>query len=95
MDQEYKTDSLNLASYLLACDCLLDRVERLNPESSKFIFIFFNNSSLQTLVSDYFSLKSLVNPQKYYNALKNLRQVIYSNRDLEPGNTNMVSKGNI
>jgi len=81
--EEYRTDSLNLSSYLVAEGCELNGVERITPNSNKFVFIFPRTSSLEALVNDYFSLRSTVNPQKYYNALRNLRQIIYSKRDSE------------
>lgn len=83
MNKKFITDSLYLASYLVAEDFQIDKIEKVNPESNKFIFVFHNTSSLETLAEDYYSLKALVNPQKYNNALKNLRQVIYSKRDSE------------
>jgi hypothetical protein len=73
----FQTQDLNLTAVLIVESFRLDDIEK-NKEG-KATFIFCNSVSLQTKISQYWNNELLVNPQDLFNALKFLKNRIYSN----------------
>jgi len=73
----FQTQDLNLTAVLIVESFRLDDIEK-NKEG-KATFIFRNSLSLQTKISQYWNNELLVNPQDLFNALKLLKNRIYSN----------------
>lgn len=73
----FQTQDLNLTAVLIVESFRLEDIEK-NKEG-KATFIFHNSVSLQTKISQYWNNELLVNPQDLFNALKFLKNRIYSN----------------
>jgi len=68
---------LALASYL----SIFFPITELTTENGiKFEFVFSDSPELQKSISDYYSNKAQVNPLTYFNAIKNLKGRLYSER---------------
>ena len=68
---------LALASYL----SIYFSITALNTENGiKFVFVFLDSPELQKSISDFYSNKAQVNPLTYFNAIKNLKGRLYSER---------------
>lgn len=70
---EFVTKDLYLSSYLLCSACELKSHERVDGIA---MFSFVRTADLEDLVSKYFSAKASVNPLKYDEAMKTLRNLI-------------------
>lgn len=73
----FQTQDLNLSAVLIVKAFKLENFEK-NREG-KATFIFSNSVSLQKTISKYWNNELLVNPQDLFNALKLLKNRIYSN----------------
>lgn len=68
---------LALASYL----SIYFSITELNTENGiKFEFVFSDSPEMQKAISDFYSNKAQVNPLTYFNAIKNLKGRLYSER---------------
>ncbi len=70
---EFMTKDLYLSSYLLSSGCELKSHDRINGIT---MFSFIRSSELDELVREYFSSRAMVNPLKYDEAMKALRNMI-------------------
>lgn len=68
----FLTKDLYFASYLYCCGCELDSVSKKDGIT---MFVFDRTSRLSELVEIYFSRNALVDPIKYDEALKTLRNL--------------------
>ena len=68
---------LALASYL---SIQFQIIELKTENGIKFEFVFSYSSELQKSISDFYSNKAQVNPLTYFNAIKNLKGRLYSER---------------
>ncbi len=55
-------------------------IELKTANGIKFEFVFLDSAELQKLVSDFYSNKAQVTPLVYFNAIKNLKGRLYSER---------------
>ncbi len=69
---EFVTKDLYLSSYLLSSGCELKTHERANGIT---MFIFARTHDLDQLIGIYFSEQASVNPMKYDEAMKTLRNI--------------------
>ena len=72
----YKTSSLPLATFLSIHQPILD-IDRESP--ARALFVFDQNQELEHLITDYWSGKTLVEPQTYFNQLKIVKARLYDN----------------
>ena len=68
----FLTKDLYFASYLYCCGCKLDTVSKKDGIT---MFVFDRTSKLGEFVESYFSRNALVDPIKYDEALKTLRDL--------------------
>lgn len=77
-DNTFATDSFVLASYLLAESCSLLMVDKTN--SQRMSFIFEESEKRKQLTSNFLAYKASVEPNRFYSASKNIKQLIYQNK---------------
>lgn len=75
--KEFQTQDLNLSAVLIARGFTLQQVIK-NPDG-KSTFFFAGSKNIESTIQDYWSNNLLVNPQEIFNALKLLKNRIYSN----------------
>lgn len=76
MDQ-YRTSDLFLASYLFAKEHGIEGIDDGNKQRKE--FIFNNTEQLQLDKSSYWDGSAKISPLKLFNAMKNLKNMIYNN----------------
>lgn len=76
MDQ-YKTSDLYLASYLFSKEHGIQGIDEENKQRKQ--FIFNNTEQLQLDKDKYWDGTDKVSPIKLFNAMKNLKNMIYNN----------------
>ena len=73
----FSTDSFVLASYLLCESFNLISIDRTNPR--RMVFVFDDTVNRPSLVELFFSYKAQIEPNRFYSAQRNLKQLIYQN----------------
>lgn len=71
----FRTADLAITAALCVCGFIVDEVEKVS--SSRSVFIFKNSAALEEIIDDYWRGKLKVEPQAYFNQLKNLKARIY------------------
>lgn len=71
----YPTDNFALAAYLLAEGCTLLSVDKRNLRRA--VFIFQESERRSMLSNEFFSYQSKVEPNRFYSAQRNLKQMLY------------------
>ena len=74
----FSTDSFVLASYLLCESLKLTSINMDNPK--RMIFVFEDSTQRKPLIELFFSYKAQVEPNRFYSAQRNLKQMIYQNK---------------
>lgn len=74
----FSTDSFILASYLLCESFNLIGINKDNPK--RMIFIFEDAKNRATAIETFFSYKARIEPNRFYSAQRNLKQMIYQNK---------------
>lgn len=74
----FSTDSFVLAGYLLCESLKLVSINKDNPK--RMIFIFEDSGHREHLIEIFFSYKATVEPNRFYSAQRNLKQMIYQNK---------------
>ncbi len=74
----FSTDSFVLASYLLCESFNLIGVNKDNPK--RMIFIFEDSKKRASIIELFFSYKASIEPNRFYSAQRNLKQMIYQNK---------------
>lgn len=72
---KFSTDSFVLASYLLCASFNLIGVNKDNPK--RMIFIFEDSEKRMEAIELFFSYKARIEPNQFYSAQRNLKQLIY------------------
>jgi hypothetical protein len=76
-NEKIRFTDLALASYI----SIYFPITELTTENGiKFEFVFLNSPELQKSISDFYSNKAQVTPLVYFNAIKNLKGRLYSER---------------
>ncbi|MFH1544100.1 MAG: DUF5659 domain-containing protein [Patescibacteria group bacterium] len=75
--KQFQTQDLNLSAVLIAQGFNLKQVKK-NPDG-KSTFFFTGSKKIESKIQDYWSNNLSVNPQEIFNALKLLKNRIYSN----------------
>lgn len=78
-DKTFSTDNFQLASYLLSEACKLLSVDKTNPKRA--IFVFEDTEERKVLTDKFLSYKALTEPHKFFSAQKDLKQLIYQDRE--------------
>lgn len=74
MDKYYSSNDLALVSFL----SLYFPIEAIDKtDSSKATFLFDRSAELENLIEAYWKRKVQVNPQDYFNAIKNTKSRLY------------------
>jgi hypothetical protein len=76
-EEEFTTQDLNLCAVLISRGFNLNNL--IKDSTGKATFNFNNSESLQNTIHQYWNNELLVNPQDLFNALKFLKNRIYSN----------------
>lgn len=74
-DPSFSTDSFVLASFLLSYECILLDVNKSNPRRA--CFIFKNSKTLVELIDQFHSYQAKIEPHKFFNSQKDLKQRLY------------------
>ncbi len=74
-NNSYRTSDLALAGALCVSGFVVERVEKINPKRS--VFIFDNSTELEEAINKYWSGRLEIEPQAYFYQLKNLKARIY------------------
>lgn len=74
-ENNFATLDFYLAAFLMASSCQLVDYYRKNGFTT---FVFTEDKSLVTLVKEYYSEKSLIEPLTHARAIKNLKSLIHS-----------------
>ncbi|KKP64699.1 MAG: hypothetical protein UR61_C0041G0006 [candidate division WS6 bacterium GW2011_GWE1_34_7] len=72
----FTTDNFVLAAYLLTESCLLVHCDKTNPR--RVIFHFENSNEREILTQKFLGYEARIEPNKFFSAQKNLKQLIYS-----------------
>ena len=81
MTRYYEWNDLTLCAYLHAMG-LTHSSSRKN-DRGVMIFSFIQTDQLSELVKQYYSLNSQVNPQRFANALRSLKNLLYQNTNID------------
>lgn len=77
MNQDlFTTYDLGLSAALVAAGFHLETLDRSHP--SRVLFIFLRNDQVDQAVNDYWGNDMTLPPQEYFNAMKSLKNQIYS-----------------
>lgn len=76
-NEYYESSDLSLAT-TLSLYYPLEAIDRKNPQ--KALFIFKRDQQMDKLIEAYWRGEIKVNPQEYFNALKNMKSRLYENR---------------
>ena len=74
MEKEYKTSDLALAA-VISLWVSIDRLEKV--DTRKVNFVFPNTEQLQKIVDGFWKKKLQVEPQDYFAAMKQLKNMIF------------------
>lgn len=88
MQETYANKDFYLSAFLIASGYPLCNHERKGGITT---FYFKVDEKLQELIKEYYSMKSIIEPISYGNALKNLKSVIHSTDT----NANSENKRNV
>ena len=72
----FSTDSFILASYLLSYECILINIAKTNPHRA--LFVFKKSAELDELIEKFHSYQAKIEPHKFFNAQKDLKQRLYA-----------------
>lgn len=75
-NQAFQTQDLNLSAVLIAKGFILESV--LKNFTGKSTFCFSQDKEITEVIQQYWNNKLLINPQELFNALKLLKNRIYS-----------------
>lgn len=76
-DKYFESSDLALSAFLLMW-YPLEAIDRMNPQKS--LFIFKRDQQMDELIEAYWRGKAQVNPQAYFNSLKNIKARLYEER---------------
>lgn len=74
----FSTDSFILASYLLSEG--LEIIGQDNIDPRRIIFLFEESIQRKDLTGKFLSYKALVEPHRFYSAMKDIKQMIHQNK---------------
>lgn len=74
MDKYYSSNDLSLVSFL-SLYFPIEALDRTDP--SKTSFLFLRSEELEKLIEAFWKRKVQVNPQDYFNAIKNIKSRLY------------------
>lgn len=74
--ERFTTFDLGLASALVALGHQIKELDRANPNRVQFVFV--RSDELDAAVNAYWADEVSVPPQQYFNAMKSLKNQIYS-----------------
>ena len=74
---EYRTFDLGLAAFLRASGIVMSRLEKIDPKKSEFVFEECAGAYM-SLANAYFNGTATIPALAYFNAIKNLKNQIYS-----------------
>lgn len=77
--KKYETSDFYIASFLIAKGFKVAWIDKTN--SKRYLFIFQDAGDWDSLVDDYLYRRSVVEPQAFANAIKELKQFIYQKVD--------------
>jgi len=75
--KEFQTQDLNLSAVLIARGFILQNVTK--KPAGKSTFCFTGSRQLEITINEYWNNTLMVNPHEIFNALKLLKNRIYSN----------------
>lgn len=93
IEKMYQTTDFYLTAYLLSKGGLLRKTKR--NSFGKLTFCFTAEKPLDSLVSDFYASKALVNPLDYQNQLRNLKSLIYATKNEYENGRNSSDRANI
>ena len=70
------TDELSLSAFLLCNSCVLERIIQSPDISGKYLFIFTKTENSINLQKEFHSFKKCVEPQAYYQAIKDVKRML-------------------
>jgi hypothetical protein len=76
--ENFKTTDLGIAAYL-SLKGFNYSIDRTNPKKALFSFVGKDGVEINEFIKDYVDGKTLVEPIDYFNALKNVKNRLYSN----------------
>ena len=79
MTDTYITRDFYMSAYLVASG--IDLIAYRKNTEGLTLFIFPNNDKLQQHVNNYFSANAFVHPQKYGNAIRNLKGILHKSKE--------------
>lgn len=82
MKQEYETKDFYFSAFLLAMGCDLIKQTRKNSITT---FTFTMDSNTIELMEDYYSLRAMIEPMAFGNAIRQLKSIIYSSANSNTG----------
>jgi hypothetical protein len=76
--QTFTTDSFILATFLTSQGLSPVGLNNTNPK--RMVFLFEESSKRKELTDKFLSFKALVEPHRFYSAMKDIKQMIYQNQ---------------
>jgi len=73
----FRTFDLGLTAALVALEETIDAIDK-GPRSNKAEFVFKRTVSLEQIVAEYWDYDLAIEPQSYFNALKAVKNRLYS-----------------
>ena len=74
-NKSFESDHFSLCAYLLCKSFVLLSVKKDNPK--RVVFVFEDSPEREQLTQEFFSNQGCVEPNSYFAAQKNLKQLIY------------------
>lgn len=89
INKVFTTDSFVLASFLLTESCALVECDRTNPR--RVVFYFEDNEERESLTQKFLAYEARIEPNKFFSAQKNLKQLIYEDKHKDYGKSENVT----
>lgn len=76
-DSQFKSPNFYLSAFLLSKGFELLDIDKLDPR--KYLFVFQDKKDRQSIVEDFLFGRTTVEPKAFIAAIKELKQLLYSN----------------
>jgi len=77
-EKKFKSSDFYISAYILSLGYKIIHIEKENPRKCFFVF---NCAKGQEITEDFLLCRKKIEPKKYVAAIKELKQIIYSNTE--------------
>lgn len=78
---QYKFSDFHLTAFLICEHAILEKIEVVDKEKQRCLFILRSKEELELIIKDYFNDKLLINPQKFKDKIISLKSLLHETKD--------------